>query len=98
MASYGLVPYILLPTRIQKDSSTIVDNIFTNNTTNKIISGNIVTDISDHFSQFISVIRPKIDLKAISFYKRDYSQFSEQSFRDDVSIQNYNIDLTDVND
>ena len=98
MASYGLTPYILLPTRIQKDSSTIVDNIFTNNTTNKIISGNIVTDISDHFSQFISVLRPKIDLKAISFYKRDYSHFSEQSFRNDVSIQNYNKDLTDVND
>ena len=60
----------------------LVDNIFTNNTTNKIISGNIVTDISDHFSQFVSVLRPKLDLKSISIYKRDYSKFSEQSFRD----------------
>ena len=98
MSSYSLAPYILLPTRIQGDSATIVDNIFTNNTTNKIISGNIVTDISDHFSQFISVQRRRIDLKYITLYKRDYSQFSEQSFRDDVSIQIFNKELTDVND
>ena len=98
MSSYSLAPYILLPTRIQGDSATIVDNIFTNNTTNKIVSGNIVTDISDHFSQFISVQRRKIDLKSITLYKRDYSQFSEQSFREDVSIQNFNKELTDVSD
>ena len=35
-SSYGLAPFILLPTRIKGDSATIVDNIFTNNRTNKI--------------------------------------------------------------
>ena len=98
MSSYGFMPFISLPTRISGESVTIVDNIFTNNMTNKIVSGNIVTDFFDHFSQFISVQRPKIDIKSISIYKRDYSQFSEKSFRDDVSIQNFNHNLMDVND
>ena len=98
LSSYGLLPFILLPTRIAGNSATIVDNIFTNNTSNNIISGNVVTDLSDHFSQFISVQRPKFDYKSISIYKRDYSKFSEKSFRDDVSIQNFNNDFTNIHD
>ena len=31
-------------------------------------------------------------------YRRNYSSFSEDSFRDDVSIQNFNNNLEDVND
>ena len=98
LSSYGLLPFILLPTRIVGNSATIVDNIFTNNTNNTIVSGNVVTDFSDHFSQFISVQRLKFDHKSISIYKRDYSKFSEKSFRDDVSIQNFNTDYTNIND
>ena len=98
LSSYGLVPFILLPTRITETSATIVDNIFTNNMTNTIHSGNITTNFSDHFSQFISIKRPKIDYKENQIYRRDYTNFSEQSFRDDVSIQNFNNELVDVND
>ena len=54
--------------------------------------------MSDHFSQFISVKRPKFDYKSISIYKRDYSKFSEKSFREDVSIQNFNNDCLYVNE
>ena len=98
LSSYGLFPMILLPTRVTKDSATIIDNIFTNNVNNTVISGNIKTDFSDHFSQFITVNNQKIDLKSITMYKRDYSNFSENSFRDDVSIQNFNNQLDDVNE
>ena len=45
LSSYGLVPFILLPTRIVGNSATIIDNIFTNNSCNSIISGNILTDL-----------------------------------------------------
>ena len=31
-------------------------------------------------------------------FARDYSNFSEESFRDDVSIQNFITDVEDVND
>ena len=97
-SQYIPFPFILLPTRICGDSATIVDNIFSNNMTNTIISGNIVTDFSDHFSQFISVQRPKLDYKSINIYKRNYSKFSEKSFRDDVSIQNFNNNSININD
>ena len=98
LSSYGLFPMILLPTRVTKDSATIIDNIFTNNVNNAVISGNIKTDFSDHYSQFITVNNQKIDLKSTTMYKRDYSNFSENSFRDDVSIQNFNNQLNDVNE
>ena len=54
--------------------------------TNTIISGNIITDFSDHFSQFKPVQRPKFNYKKTTIYKRDYSSFSEQSPRDDVAM------------
>ena len=98
LSSFGLFPMILLPTRVTKDSATIVDNIFTNNINSSLLSGNIKTDFSDHYSQFISVNNQKIDIKSTTLYKRDYSKFSEESFRDDVSIQNFNLEFGDVNE
>ena len=85
MYSYGLLPQITQPTRITDTTATIVDNIFTNN-------------IDDHYTQFVSVVREKIDYKSIKRFKRDYSKFSEDSFRDDISIQNFNNYYEDVND
>ena len=65
---------------------------------NKILSGNIITDFSEHYMQFVSVVREKIDYKSINIFKRDYSKFSEGIFRDDVSTQNINNHFEDVND
>ena len=98
LTSYGIFSMILLPTRVTKDSATIVNNIFTNNLTNPLISGNIKTDFSDHYSQFLLVENQQIDTKNITIYKRDYSTFSEKSFWDDVSIQNFNEQLDNVDD
>ena len=50
MFCYGLLPQINQPTKITEISATIVDNIFTNNMNNKILSGNIITEFSDHYS------------------------------------------------
>ena len=90
LCSYGLLQHILQPTRVTDNTSTIIDNIFSNNLQDDIISGNILLTLSEHFSQFISVNREKIDLKKINVYQRDYSRFSNESFRDDVFIQNWN--------
>ena len=37
-------------------SATLIDNIFTNNLENSIVGGNIVTDITDHFSQACMIL------------------------------------------
>ena len=44
------------------------------------------------------MVREKIDYKSINIFKRDYSKFSKESFRDDVSIQNFDNHFEDVND
>ena len=53
MVSHYLLPHILHPTRVTDHSATVIDNIFSNNTSHKSVSGNIITQISDHFPQFI---------------------------------------------
>jgi len=51
--SYNFQPCINHPTRISEHSSTIIDNIFINLINANVISGNILTQISDHLPQFV---------------------------------------------
>ena len=51
--SFNLIPTILIKQLVlYGNSATLIDNIFVNNTEHDIRSGNIISDISDHFSQF----------------------------------------------
>ena len=84
MCSFGLLPKIIRPTRTTENSATIIDNIFTNNLTVNTTSGNLLTDFSDHFGQFVSIERVKIDYKSINTFKRDYSSFVEENFKSDI--------------
>ena len=99
MCSFGFLPLIIQPTRVVEDQTpSIIDNIFSNNIYDEISGGNIYLTLSEHFCQFISVKRDKIDLKNINTYARDYSKFSTELFREDVSIQNWNQTFNNVND
>ena len=80
--------HILQLTSMPDNTATVIDNIFSNNIQDNIICGNILLTLSEHFSQFLSVKRGNVDLKEVNIYRRDYSTFSSESFRDDVSIQN----------
>ena len=51
MFSLGLYPLIDKPTRITAHSSTLIDNIFTNELNYNINSGILINDISDHTEQ-----------------------------------------------
>ena len=94
--SYGFLPLIIHPSRVvDNQEPSLIDNIFSNNITDEIKSGNIYLTLSEHFSQFASVKREKMDFKKINRYERDFSKYSPVDFRDDVSIQNWNVDDTD---
>ena len=96
--SNGLLPLILHPSRVVEGQvPSLIDNIFSNNINYKILSGNIYLNLSEHFSQFSSIKRAKIDVKKIDMFGRDYSKYTEQNFRDDVSIQRWNHITTDTN-
>ena len=98
LCSYGLLPQIIQPTRVvENPSPSLTDNIFTNIISEEITGGNIYLTLSEHFSEFISIKREKIDYKSESVFTRDYGNFSSESFQDDISIQNWN-NRYDIND
>ena len=91
MQSFNLMPTIDKPTRVHNDSATLIDNIFVSKLENNITSGNIVSDISDHYSQFF-ITHSKVKVKT-----RDYSKFSESNFINDLSRTGLN-DVVDLSE
>ena len=84
MHSDSLVPYITLPTRITPRSKTLIDNIFFNEINEAALSGNLVTDISDHHAQFL--ITPKIlenNPNKVTL-RRSYKNFNNELFKNDL--------------
>lgn len=51
LQSCYLFPTIDKPTRVYNNSATLIDNIFMNAPEKIICSGNIISDISDHYAQ-----------------------------------------------
>ena len=95
---YGLLPQIIQPTRVVENRSpSLIDNIFTNNISEEITGGNIYLTLSEHFS-YVSVKREKIDFKSKSVFTRDSANFSSESFRADISLQNWNNRYDNIND
>ena len=66
MTSNGFLSQIINPTRVTTNTSTIIDNIYSNCHENNQYSGNILLSISEHFSQFTSVERKKLDFRNIN--------------------------------
>ena len=86
---------ITQPTRITEISKTQIYNIFTNAYHNETLSGNILVQIADHLTQFAS-IQTVINKKTFkNIYKRDYSNWNDRQFIDDLSIQPWKKDKTD---
>ena len=50
--SFGMCPLINKPSRITKDSATLIDNIFSNNIESNLLSGLLISDITDHLPGF----------------------------------------------
>ena len=67
--STSWIPQIISPTRMIPRLGTLIDNKFSTGANAEILSGNIVTIISDHLAQFLSFwIRPHKNKKEI--YKK----------------------------
>ena len=96
--SHGLLPFIVQPSRVVSNQiPSLIDNIFSTNISDAVSSGNIYLTLSEHFSQFASVNRSPIDIKKMTMYRRNLKNFSEISFRNDVSIQQWREDTDDPN-
>ena len=71
--SKQFLPYITHPSRVSENSSTLIDNIFSNISDNETVSGNILTNITDHFPQFLIVKHAVISYKNLSYYQHDFN-------------------------
>ena len=85
LQSFSFMPTIDKPTRVCNYSATLIDNILTNKVDVEITSGNIISDISDHYSQFcIShnfIQRPKRGRQK----RRDFPGSSRSKFNSELS-------------
>jgi hypothetical protein len=92
LQSYALTPTIDKPTRVYNNSATLIDNILVNKIENPILSGNIVSDISDHFSQFciIQTCNKTKHLYQHQSKVRDFSHFLPSDFKNDLTQINWN--------
>ena len=53
MLSHSFLPFITTPTRITRNTKTLIDNIFYNKPLNDIMSANLSSIISEHLIQFL---------------------------------------------
>ena len=60
LTSNQFIPLITLPTRVTTKSKTLIDNIFYNQYSPDIISGNLTVSISDHMPQFTLIPENKL--------------------------------------
>ena len=102
MFSLGLYSLIDKPTRITAHSSTLIDNIFTNELNYNIDSGILINDISDHLPIFAickycdisRTMNPKfkfnrkINLSSINAFKNSLAlaNLDNVTFEEDVNV------------
>ena len=95
-----LLPYITIPTRVTTHSKTLIDNIFSNNIEDGLISGNIITTISDHYAQFLLQKNIKIEKKEKNIFRHNFKNFNEDLFDYKLNQINWNaileIDKKDI--
>ena len=93
LLSKQFLPFIVHPTRVSDNSSTIIDNIFANVLDQETVSGNILTQITDHFPQFLIVKHAGIAYKNLSYSYHDFSKLNIDRLQSDFA----NLDLTYLN-
>jgi hypothetical protein len=88
LQSCSMIPSIDKPSRFHGESATLIDNIFINNPSNVLVSGNIISDVSDHFSQFC--ILDSVTARQ-NIQKRKYCDHSMTLFSQELSEINWDF-------
>ena len=95
--SHDMFPLIDRPTRIVKNSATILDNIFTNVLSKQIKSGIFVNDITDHYPVF--QVTDCIDLNTnhshTFFNCRSFNQDNIKCFKNSLQLTGWDHIMND---
>ncbi len=91
MTANSLIPTICLPTKLNSRSSTLIDNIFTNQFNPDTTSGNFTIEISDHLPSF--VIIPNSNQQHLpkkhNLFKRDIKNVNYNDLQQEVNQINW---------
>ena len=99
------LPHIVQPTRITSHLKTLMDKIFSNYTTQDIVTGNLTATISDHLPQFLIApqISSNVSNRKTNIFEHNSSKLNHKEFIQDyfsvdwshtLKLQNNNIDST----
>ena len=87
--SLDLLPVITKSTRITSHTATLIDHIYTN-TVNRLTSGIVTVDISDHLPVFCIVDTPLKKQNRQNMYFRDYGKFYTELYLHDIHTIDWN--------
>ena len=90
-------PLITKPTRITENTKTLIDHIYTNDTSNDIIPGIAIFDISDHLPVYC-LTQAQVNENKERYYYRDYSNFNEKEYQKELSDINWNELISNCKD
>ena len=87
--TYSVAPSITKPTRVTSHSATLIDNIFTNNTSDSTqnFAGILYTDVTDHFSIFYINSEANVTVTPSVIKKRVFSLGNIEKFK--TALQNF---------
>ena len=85
LQSLNLGPCIDKQNRVHRNSFTLIDNIVTNKVNENIFGCNMISDVSDHFSQFCLTSSLVVKGTPDRPLPRDFSKFSAENFIHDLS-------------
>ena len=81
LSSMAIFPIITKPTRVTTTSSTIIDHIFTNCTSHRIIPGVMETDsLADHYPVFCIIRNSLVEKSTSKYYYRSMKNFNSVDF------------------
>ena len=84
-SAYGFINSITSNTRVTLNSSSLIDQIFTNDLAASGSSGTVSSDVSDHLPLFINVFCDRSHQKPSSIYKRVFSPNNVAFFKEKLS-------------
>jgi hypothetical protein len=93
MANNGLLQHITLPTRVENQSTSLIDHIYTKSKT-KFSSAVITTDISDHCPTVLTAAETKSSMKGQNVTKRWLTDESYLQLKENLA----NIDWKELED
>ena len=86
---YCFQPHVTQPTRITDHTATLIDNIYFNSIDHYTISGNILSDITDHLPNFLTINKLSCNTYKPVVYRRDFSNYNEENLLEEVKSINW---------